>query len=211
MQFRDNISPIMISFLSGKLIEKYPTKLIIEVNGVGFEVNISLTTYQEIGPQGTTISLFTYLHVRDESLQLFGFCTKQERQLFLMLISIPGIGPKLTQLILSGANVQELKKSILEEDISKLISIPGIGRKTAQRIVFDLKEKIASGEKMKEGLAFAPVEASRKSMNDEAILALISLGYNKSSAENAIRKVWAKQNQIQSLDELIKKALSEVK
>jgi len=201
----------MISLLSGKLIEKHPTKLIIEVNGVGFEVNISLTTSQEIGPQGTTISLFTYLHVRDESLQLFGFYTKQERQLFLMLISISGIGPKLAQLILSGADVQELKKLILEEDISKLVSIPGIGRKTAQRIVFDLKEKIATGEKMKEKEVIPSVEASKKAISDEAVLALVSLGYTKSKAETAVRKVWQKQNQIQSLDEFLKKALLEVK
>ncbi|MBN1351856.1 Holliday junction branch migration protein RuvA [candidate division KSB1 bacterium] len=202
----------MISSLSGKLIIKSPTKLVIEVNGVGFEVNISLSTYQKIGPQNASVSIFTYLHVRDESLQLFGFSTQQERRFFLMLISISGIGPKLAQLILSGATVQELKTSILEEDVATLIAIPGIGRKTAQRIIFDLKEKIASDESFQKLEQSLPAdEVSKSHIYNEAVQALISLGYSKSAAENAINTVRKKFQQIENTEDIIKKALSDIK
>jgi Holliday junction DNA helicase RuvA len=201
----------MIAFLNGKLVHKSPTRAIIDINGVGYEVHISLNTYRQLSEIGATTYLHIYLHVREDQMLLFGFAVPEEKDLFLMLISISGIGPKLAQIILSGATVEEFTESILEENISKLTRIPGVGKKTAQRLIFDLKEKLARGDSRK-----APVESGAavpgdlKSIIDEAILALISLGYSQQAAEAAIKKVRTKHPKLNTVEDLIKCALSEI-
>ncbi|MDZ7262595.1 MAG: Holliday junction branch migration protein RuvA [candidate division KSB1 bacterium] len=196
----------MISFLKGKLVEKSPTRIVVEVNGVGYDINIPLSTYQNLGPVGETVKVLTYLHVRDEVLQLYGFASFEERELFIKLISVSGIGPKIAQAILSGSTVEDFKRSIREENLSVLTSIPGVGRKTALRLIVDLKEKL-SGLESKDRKTYPEFEEQKVTLAQEAILALMSLGYNKVTAQNAVQGVLNSQAGELSLEELIKRAL----
>lgn len=201
----------MISFLNGKLVEKSPTHAIIEVGGVGFDINISLNTFKQLAEIGTVLFLHIYLHVREDQLSLFGFVEISEKNLFQKLISISGIGPKLAQVILSGATVEEFTESVLEENIPKLTRIPGIGKKTAQRLIFDLKDKLVAGEsKQTDVEAKLRVADDIQAVNQEAILALVSLGYTQQAAETAVKKVRKKQPDFLSVEELIRCALVEV-
>ncbi len=196
----------MINYLNGILIHKSPTNLIIDVHGVGFEVNITLSCFESLGDVGTQEKVMTYLYVREDVLQLYGFKSKEEYDLFLNLISAPGIGPKKAQLILSSVNAILFKKYILEEDSSALTSISGIGKKTAQRLIVDLKDKIETGSS--ELVDFGGEEsASVVYLKQEAIAALGSLGFNKNSAQVAVEKVMQKSGRNISLEELIKQAL----
>jgi len=187
----------MITYIEGKLVEKTPTKLIIDVNGVGFAVNIPLSTYERIGSVGDSIKISTYLYVREDVLELYGFASEEERELFLKLISVPGVGPKLAQGVLSGISIQEFKRSVLNDDYLALTSVSGIGRKTAQRLVVDLKDKLEA----------EPITTTREGTAKEAILALVSLGYKRSTAKNAVEKVLREERGSLSVEELIKKAL----
>ncbi len=196
----------MISFLQGQIVQRFPTKIVLDVNGVGYEVNISLNAYQQLPKNPTNVRILTYLHVREDSMQLFGFFSAEERDLFLKLISVSGIGPRLAQGMLSGTTPDDFKQAVLSEDIGRLTLIPGVGKKTAQRIVLDLKEKLRSEE----------VEALREDrdeqtqISDEAVLALVSLGYRQPVAQKAVQHVLQVHPEIGSLEELIKLALSRV-
>ena len=198
----------MISFLKGLIIEKSPTKLIIDVNGVGFEVNTTLPCYESLGSIGENESVVTYLHVKEDSLQLYGFESIEERELFLQLISSPGIGPKKAQVILSSVSVEHLQKYILEEDLSSLTSLSGVGKKTAQRLILDLKDKVKASPEMQDKLPTLKIELSEKDrISNEALSALISLGFTKNSAQAAIQKVYQQDTEIKTIEQLIKQAL----
>ena len=194
----------MIGFLRGKIIEKNPTRLLLDVNGVGFEVHVSITTYQNLPEIGEFVDVLTYLHVRDDTLKLFGFVEAEERELFLKLIGVSGVGPRVAQGILSGISVADFQQAILQENFDVLTAIPGVGRKMAQRLVMDLKEKMNTGitktAAEKYGIKIDFIE--------EAVLALVSLGYKRSAAQQAIDKVLRGQKNITTVEELIKKALA---
>jgi Holliday junction DNA helicase RuvA len=193
----------MIATLRGKLIHKAPTSVILETGGIGFQALIPVSSFNKLGEIGDEVQLLTYLHVREDALQLFGFISSEERQLFLSLISITGIGPKLAQGILSGITVGDFKSAILHQDITALTRIPGIGKKTAERLVLELRDKTASwgeGGQMPEG---------KPSTHEEAILALISLGYKRNSVENVIQKLF-KQDSTLGIEEVIRRALREL-
>ncbi|RKY86477.1 Holliday junction branch migration protein RuvA [candidate division KSB1 bacterium] len=194
----------MIGFLRGKIIEKNPTRLLLDVNGVGFEVHVSITTYQNLPEIGEFADVLTYLHVRDDTLKLFGFVEAEERELFLKLIGVSGVGPRVAQGILSGISVADFQQAILQENFDVLTAIPGVGRKMAQRLVMDLKEKMNTGitktAAEKYGIKIDFIE--------EAVLALASLGYKRSAAQQAIDKVLRGQKNITTVEELIKKALA---
>ncbi|OQX60757.1 Holliday junction branch migration protein RuvA [candidate division KSB1 bacterium] len=194
----------MIGFLRGKIIEKNPTRLLLDVNGVGFEVHVSITTYQNLPEIGEFADVLTYLHVRDDTLKLFGFVEAEERELFLKLIGVSGVGPRVAQGILSGISVADFQQAILQENFDVLTAIPGVGRKMAQRLVMDLKEKMNTGitktAAEKYGIKIDFIE--------EAVLALVSLGYKRSAAQQAIDKVLRGQKNITTVEELIKKALA---
>ncbi|MCD6167281.1 Holliday junction branch migration protein RuvA [candidate division KSB1 bacterium] len=194
----------MIGFLHGKIIEKNPTRLLLDVNGVGFEVHVSITTYQNLPEIGEFADVLTYLHVRDDTLKLFGFVEAEERELFLKLIGVSGVGPRVAQGILSGISVADFQQAILQENFDVLTAIPGVGRKMAQRLVMDLKEKMNTGitktAAEKYGIKIDFIE--------EAVLALVSLGYKRSAAQQAIDKVLRGQKNITTVEELIKKALA---
>jgi holliday junction DNA helicase RuvA len=195
----------MYSYLQGKLVTKSPTEIVIDVNGVGYLLNISLSTYEKIDSTSPQVKIFTYLHVREDALQLFGFATESEREMFKLLISVSGIGPKIAQGVLSGMNTDELKTSIQTSNINALTSVQGIGRKTAERLVVELRDKIGKGEIEIIDRTFT---SSQLKQRDDALNALLSLGYHRSIAEQALRQV-LKDSQGKDLpvEELIKQAL----
>jgi Holliday junction DNA helicase RuvA len=196
----------LIAYLEGKLIEKNPTHLILEVSGVGYSVNIPVSTYSNVGETGQTVRILTYQHVREDELKLFGFSTKPEKELFELLISVNGVGPKVALGILSFLSVEEFQRAVLKEDLDVLTSIAGIGKKTAQRLIVELKEKLSKVdlgvEKVVEGAKVVSIPAF-----DEAVLALVSLGYTKYDAKKALERVAQEVKEILPLEELIKRAL----
>ena len=182
----------MIAFLSGTVLSKQATTAIIEVGGVGYEVAIPLSTFYELGDVGTAAQLRIYTHVREDTLQLYGFKTARERQLFLHLISVNGVGPGLAIKLLSGMSADELVASIRTNNLARLVSVPGVGRKTAERLVVDLRDKIAalSTPAMEQEFAAKGPAGARMpedAMRDDAISALANLGYQKSAAEKAVK------------------------
>jgi Holliday junction DNA helicase RuvA len=189
----------MIGFLKGKIISSKPTKILLDVNGVGYLVNISINTFEKINDK-EIISLFIFTSVKEDSITLFGFFSESEKEMFELLISVNGIGPKLALNILSGIQVDELKNSIQNGDVSRIIAIPGIGRKTAERLVLELRTKV--DHIVEEGGVEIPF-----SIKNESIAALTTLGYNQKIAEKAVRDVLSEDANI-SIEELIKKALS---
>lgn len=189
----------MIGYLTGKILFAKPTKIILDVNGVGFSVNISVNTYENIFNK-EEISLFIHTHLKEDSISLYGFFTEAEKEMFELLISVSGIGPKIAQSILSGINVDDLKYAIESGNISHITSIPGIGRKTAERLFVELRGKI-------ESIILETELSNERSIKNEALSALINLGYNKSIAEKTIKDILIIESNI-SLEDLIKKSLS---
>jgi Holliday junction DNA helicase RuvA len=175
----------MIARLRGELIAKYPTEVVIDVNGIGFGLQISVSTFEKIGDLHSTVQIFTYLHVREDILQLYGFATEEERAIFRLLISVTGIGPKMAQGILSGISVPDLKTYIASGNTAALTTIPGVGRKLADRLVVELKEKVGRLDIPAGGVTI-PADP-QGTMRSEALLALTSLGYNRTTAERVLR------------------------
>jgi Holliday junction DNA helicase RuvA len=183
----------MIAHLSGTLLSKQPTSAIVDVGGVGYEVVIPLSTFYELGENGSQVQLRIYTHVREDALQLFGFKTARERELFLQLISVNGVGPSLAIKLLSGINADEMIASIRTNNLVRLVAIPGVGRKTAERLVVDLRDKIAAlsspvlEEEFAAQAAAAGSASSPDAMRDDAISALVNLGYQRAAAEKAVK------------------------
>jgi Holliday junction DNA helicase RuvA len=183
----------MIGHLSGTLLSKQATSAIVDVGGVGYEVAIPLSTFYELGDAGSPVQLRVYTHVREDAIQLYGFKTARERELFLQLISVNGVGPGLAIKLLSGMNADEMIASIRTNNLVRLVAIPGVGRKTAERLVVDLRDKIAAlsspalEEEFAAQAAAAGSPASPDAMRDDAISALANLGYQKAAAEKAVK------------------------
>ena len=184
----------MIAYLSGTLLSKQATSAIVDVGGVGYDVAIPLSTFYELGEVGAPVQLRIYTHVREDTLQLFGFKTARERELFLQLISVSGVGPGLAIKLLSGMNADELVASIRTNNLVRLVAIPGVGRKTAERLVVDLRDKIAAlsspalEQEFAAKAAAAGAPTSKDSIRNDALSALANLGYQKSAAEKAVTK-----------------------
>lgn len=189
----------MIGYLSGKIISAKPTRLLLDVSGVGYDVNISINTFEKITDK-PTVSLFIYTSVKEDSISLFGFFTESEREMFELLISVNGIGPKLALSVLSGIQTGDLRHAINSGDISRIVSIPGIGRKTAERLVLELKSKVdrITGDGETE-ISF--------SVKNEAVAALTTLGYNSKLAEKCVRDLLAGEPDA-PIEDLIRKALA---
>jgi Holliday junction DNA helicase RuvA len=188
----------MIGFLTGKLISSKPTQIILDVNGVGYLINISISTFEKISEK-ESVSLYIHTSVKEDSITLFGFYTLSEKEMFELLISISGIGPKVSLGILSGISVDDLKDAIANGNVSRLIAIPGIGRKTAERVVLELRNKVDAIK--------ADGSIKITSAKDEAISALATLGYQRQLAEKVVRDLLS-ENTNYSLEELIRKALA---
>jgi Holliday junction DNA helicase RuvA len=192
----------LIASLHGVLTTKSPTEVLIEVDGVGYAVHIPLSTFEKVGDVGSRVHLFTYLHVREDALVLYGFATEYERLLFKLLLTVNGIGPKIAQGILSGIAPDQLHTYLTSGNIAALTSIPGVGRKTAERMIVELREKIAKL------VPVVPIQQNKhEEIRAEALLALTTLGYQRSTAEKALRQALADQDGPPTLEELIKKAL----
>ncbi|MFQ6082045.1 MAG: Holliday junction branch migration protein RuvA [Candidatus Aminicenantia bacterium] len=168
----------MISFLKGILLDKTPNEVVIDVGGVGYQVYIPLSTYSKIGNSSEPVKLFIYTHLREDSLSLFGFSTKKEKEIFVKLISISGIGPRLAINILSGIGPDELKEAVRNNDLDRLSSIPGIGKKTALRIALELQEKFEEKEK----ILVSPELKER----EEIISALMNLGFKRKEVQKVV-------------------------
>lgn len=193
----------MIEYLSGKLIDKTPTKAIISAAGVGYAALISLATYEQLPAPGEDASLYTYLAVREDALTLYGFSTIPERDLFLLLTSVTGVGPKLAIGILSGSGVDVLRENISRGNSAALTRLPGIGKKIAERVALELRDRIGAvgGATMANGSA-------KFEVRDEALAALVALGYNRAAAEKAVRGALKDGPEVEAnVETLIKSAL----
>jgi len=183
----------MIAHLSGTLLSKQPTAAIIDVGGVGYELAIPVSTFYELGEAGSAAQLRVYTHVSQDAIRLYGFKTTRERELFLQLISVNGVGPGLAIKLLSGMNADEMIASIRTNNLVRLVAIPGVGRKTAERLVVDLRDKIAAlsspalEEEFAAKAAAAGAPSSPDAMRDDALSALANLGYQRAAAEKAVK------------------------
>jgi Holliday junction DNA helicase RuvA len=176
----------MIAVLRGTLLEKSPSRLVIDVSGVGYDVQVPLSTFYALGEIGAPVTLRTHTHVREDVLALYGFLTRLEQDLFERLIAISGVGPKLALAVLSGIEPPELIRAVRTQDVARLTSIPGIGKKTAERIALELKDRLpASLKAVDTPTAAAPADQLR----DDVLSALVNLGYHRPVAEKAVEKV----------------------
>jgi len=180
----------MIAFLRGRVLEKQPTRVIVDVQGVGYEVHVPLSTYYDIGEEGSDVSLRVYTHVREDALQLYGFLTDLERQLFERLISTSGIGPKLAIAVLSGVDSRELVSAVQRGDVARLTAIPGVGRKTAERIVLELRDRLAQMAVPASAEGTGPA-ATGERLRVDLVSALQNLGYHRPQAEKAVESILA--------------------
>jgi holliday junction DNA helicase RuvA len=180
----------LIALITGRLAQKEPTQIIIDVGGVGYELTIPLSTFYELGDPGTEVTLRVHTHVREDALQLFGFRTEAEKRLFLLLTSVGGIGPKLAVTILSGMGTDDLVRALTSSDLARLVGIPGVGKKTAERMLVELKDKVAGllsagqppgGSGLAAGSALLP----GVSVSDDLVSALTNLGYPANTAQRA--------------------------
>ncbi|MBN1780987.1 Holliday junction branch migration protein RuvA [bacterium] len=193
----------MIATLRGKLTFKSPTSVVIETGGVGFLVHIPVSSLETLGETGEDVSLYTHLHVREDAMQLYGFATQSERDLFLSLIAVSGIGPKLAQGVLSGISVEQFYRAIEHQDVAALSHVPGIGKKTAERLVLELKDKIGGTS------AGGPPGAGLMPAAEEAVMALLSLGYKRQKVEPVVQNLIIQDRSL-SIEELIRRALREM-
>ncbi len=188
----------MYEYLEGKLVEKHPTHVVIDCGGVGYVLHISLNTYSRVG-NGEKCRLFTHFVVREDAQQLFGFADKEEREVFRDLISVSGIGAATARMILSSMDPKEVQQAVLTGNVGALRSVKGIGEKTAQRVIIDLKGKFGKGEGIN-------LSAGGNKLKEEALAALVMLGFAKNVSERAIEKAMNGTAE-KTVEQLIKEAL----
>ena len=193
----------MIAHIKGRLIEKSPTKIVVEVNGIGYDINISLNTFEKIGDD-ESITIYTHLQKKEDADILFGFMTKSERKLFQQLISVSGIGPSTARTILSSISPVEIQEALISEDLNTIKSIKGIGLKTAQRLIIELKDKVDIFEKNDLDLA-----QEKFNVKLEALKALEVLGFSRSKSEKVVNEIYFNHKNIE-LQQLIKKSLNKL-
>ena len=174
----------MISHLRGRLLEKQPNRVIVDVNGVGYDVHVPLSTFYEMAEPGADIALRIHTHVREDALLLYGFATALELQIFERLLGVSGIGPKLALAVLSGIEPNELVSAIRTANVARLTGIPGIGKKIAERIGLELKDKMASF--LPADISTSPAEAAGETLRTDLLSALMNLGYHRPLAERAV-------------------------
>ena len=197
----------MIARIKGILIYKSISHVIVDTHGIGYRIFVPLTTFYELPEMGQSVNLNIYTHVKEDALHLFGFHALEDQSIFQMLISVSGIGPKLALNILSGIPAREFIRAVTQGNLSRLVAIPGVGKKTAERMVLELKDKILKidlGEVAVEGVSGRERDDA---MKEDALSALINLGYKNAAARNAIDKVIAEASGSLSLDILLKEVL----
>ncbi len=194
----------MYAYLNGKVADKGLNELVLDVNGVGYLLSVSMTTLQDTPPAGENMKVYTYLSVREDAMELYGFSTKEEKAMFLKLMSVSGIGPKLALAILGSMPLRDLSLAIVTGDVTSLSRAPGVGKKTAQRIALELKEKVSEsdfGDAPVNHTAFTPVQEDAAT---EALAALQALGYTAAEAARAISQV---RGQSDKANDLVRLAL----
>jgi holliday junction DNA helicase RuvA len=199
----------VITFLDGKLASALPTQAIVDVGGVGYEVFIPLSSYDKLPTPGQPVRILTHLHVREDAHVLYGFMTAAERDLFRLLVNnVSGIGPKLALAVLSGMSVSNFKAAVVNSDVAALSKISGLGKKTAERIVLELKDKVGVTAAWEvASAAHAPTPEQERA--NEAVLALIALGYKQVEAHRTVRELQEKERD-KSAEELVKLALKQM-
>jgi Holliday junction DNA helicase RuvA len=173
----------VIAHLRGRLLEKHPNRVVVDVNGVGYDVQVPVSSFYGLGEAGSDVSLRVHTHVREDAISLFGFGTALELQLFERLIAVSGIGPKVALAVLSGIEPPELVQAVQRGDVARLTAIPGIGKKTAERIVLELKDRLASIAAPGASSAVAPAAGL---VRDDLVSALVNLGYHRPATEKAV-------------------------
>ncbi len=197
----------MYDYIKGILVEITPTQAVIENNGIGYKLEISLGTYSEIQQQENgEVKLFIYYHVKEDIAMWYGFSSKDERQMFMLLIDVNGIGPNTARMFLSSLSTEELKKAIIGENVAKIKGVKGVGLKTAQRVIIDLKDKIVKGA---DSSTLPLGNAVVSPQQEEALTALVMLGFAKSASQKAINEV-LKENPNYKVEDIVKHALKKI-
>lgn len=192
----------MLDYIRGRVINKSPTRLILEVAGIGYLLHIPLSTFEKI-PKHGEVTILTQLFIREDQIKIFGFATGEERDLFQLLLSVNGIGPNTAIMILSGSTVDDIKRAVINEDARALEKIKGVGKKTAERIILELKETI---KEITTSISTG-MDVQQKAFVSDAVMALISLGYGRSIAEKAVSDAAKKLQTIDNIEVLVREAL----
>lgn len=195
----------MITRLSGPVLEKRPTEVVVDVQGVGYLVLIPTSTFEALPDRGARASLFTHLHVREDAMTLFGFATTDERAVFQMMLAVSGVGPKLALAALSAMRPSEIRAHVAAGDVGFLTRIPGVGRKTAERLVVELRDRFEKLDLAGGG----PVGTAATGARGDALAALEALGYSRAAADKALRAVEKRHPEEDSVEALIRLALRE--
>lgn len=196
----------MIAYLRGELLERTPASVVLNVQGVGYEVLVPVSTFSQLPAVGATVELRIHTHVREDAIQLFGFLTAVEKSLFEKLITVSGIGPRLALSILSGVQPGDLVTAIRQSNLTRLTAIPGVGKKTAERVVVELRDKL-DGHAVE--IASAPTAAPLTTAAEDVLSALVNLGYNRAIAEKAVAKAATKHPE-GTFDDLFKECMKSV-
>jgi len=196
----------MIALINGKIVYKGISHVIVDVHGVGYRVFIPLTTFYELPEAGQTITLHIHTNVKEDAIHLFGFNTVQERDLFQLMISVSGIGPKIAMSILSGISAQEFLNAISGGNVNKLVRIPGVGKKMAERLILELKEKVLK-KIMQEQAPDAGVQGRQDDIMEDVLSALVNLGYKNNAARDALDKAVRSSGEELVMDKLLKQTL----
>lgn len=192
----------MLDYIRGRVISKSPTRLVLEVAGIGYLLHIPLSTFEKI-PNHGEVTILTQLFIREDQIKIFGFATGDERDLFQLLLSVNGIGPTMAITILSGSTVDDIKYAVAREDAKALVKIKGVGKKTAERIILELKGMLNEITPSMPG----GMDARQKALVSDAVMALVSLGYGRPVAENAVSEVVRKLQTIDNVEVLVREAL----
>ena len=212
IRFRDRLAalgppaPPMIALLRGRLVEKHPNRLIVDVGGVGYDVQVPLSTFYDMAEPGGEVALRVHTLVREDAISLFGFGSALEQALFERLISVNGVGPKLALATLSGIEPTDLLRAVRTADVARLSSIPGIGKKTAERIVLELKDKLPASAPAEAGAAPPPADPDAD-LRTDVLSALVNLGYQRAQAEKAIDTVLGDPQAPRAFDRVLRQAL----
>lgn len=198
----------MITFLRGILTEKQPTRVVLDVGGVGYEVAIPLSSYDRLPSAGQEVRILTVYHVREDAHLLFGFMTEAERSLFGQLTAITGIGPKLALSALSGLSVRDLKAAVVEGDVKRICSISGVGKKMAERIVVELRHKLSAAESLEAVAGGDEAAGGDRGALRDALMALVALGYKQEDARRMVMRVQQDNPDVNDVERIIKIALS---
>jgi Holliday junction DNA helicase RuvA len=196
----------MIARISGILIQKSVTHCVVDVHGTGYRIIVPLSTFYELPKEDQPVVLHVHTHVREDAISLYGFHTREEREVFQMMISVSGIGPKLAVNILSGIAAGELVRAVTEEDLKRLTGIPGVGKKTAERMILELKDKAAKLGRDDVTVCTVAVKTADQ-VKEDALSALVNLGYKGSAVKDIVDRIMKEAPETPSLDQLLKQAL----